>query len=615
VLLAIIGPDWVTTTRDGRRRLDDPDDWVRREIVTSLGLGRVVVTPVLVGGAPLPAADELPEDLRALPARQAVEVRPGERFDDDVEALIRGLGGWRRRWHGFALWVWSVGAVLVVAGLAVAFLLRSNEPPIVATEEVAAVGGVPVEIDLLDWVEDERPESLHVAPRTRSEQGGSIEDLGGGRVAYTGPLGHSGKDSFDFTVTDDRGESTNATANIEVVLGALDGAFNVAIARFTAEEADQPAALGLSDSLYERLAALEQSPDVDVVVAGPDLVGALAGDTAEARAESAAELAERVHADVVVMGTLDVGDGFSDLGTEFYLSGRGLTQASELAGVYALDSVELPTSDPIALNRAAADFLEPKVNALTQMAVGLSHYQLYEYAQAESRFLEAAVAWPGSGNDTNGQEVVFHLLGNVRGLQKDLDGAESYYTQALQLQPDYARSRFGLAEVLYQRSKGVECDGEGAQDPGGLEDAISQFEAVTGMVAPPQSFLAERSRVEMARILLCLGGSQRAEQARRILDDVISGVDEVPQLRELSAEAHVTLGSYHIVTGDAEAAAAEFETGVETTRDSGRELEFHRVLAYLYRCELDEPELALIHEQQSTGDSVPPLDPIACTAG
>lgn len=37
-LLAIIGPDWLTAEKDGRRRLDDPEDWVRREVVAGRGI-------------------------------------------------------------------------------------------------------------------------------------------------------------------------------------------------------------------------------------------------------------------------------------------------------------------------------------------------------------------------------------------------------------------------------------------------------------------------------------------------------------------------------------------------------------------------------------------------
>ncbi|HEY4607108.1 MAG TPA: toll/interleukin-1 receptor domain-containing protein, partial [Acidimicrobiia bacterium] len=141
VLLAIIGPDWLTAEKEGRRRLDDPEDWVRREVVTGLGLGRVQVIPVLVGDAPLPAPEELPEPLQRIPQLQAITVRP-DRFEDDVEHLTERIGGWRRRWHGFPLWVWLLGAMLVIGGLTAAFVVRGNRPPLVATEQVDAIGGV-----------------------------------------------------------------------------------------------------------------------------------------------------------------------------------------------------------------------------------------------------------------------------------------------------------------------------------------------------------------------------------------------------------------------------------------------------------------------------------------
>ncbi|MGH3792738.1 MAG: hypothetical protein ACRDQ9_18475 [Pseudonocardiaceae bacterium] len=37
VLLAVVGPRWLTATDPtGRRRIDDPDDWVRRELAEAL---------------------------------------------------------------------------------------------------------------------------------------------------------------------------------------------------------------------------------------------------------------------------------------------------------------------------------------------------------------------------------------------------------------------------------------------------------------------------------------------------------------------------------------------------------------------------------------------------
>ena len=75
VLLALIGPQWLTMTDDkGGRRLDNPDDFVRLELKAALSRG-VRVVPILVDGARMPAADQLPEDLVAITRRQAVEIR------------------------------------------------------------------------------------------------------------------------------------------------------------------------------------------------------------------------------------------------------------------------------------------------------------------------------------------------------------------------------------------------------------------------------------------------------------------------------------------------------------------------------------------------------------
>ena len=66
-LLAVIGPTWLAVTDDaGRRRLDDPDDYVRLEIATALGRSDVLVIPVLVGATSMPAAADLPKPLAAL---------------------------------------------------------------------------------------------------------------------------------------------------------------------------------------------------------------------------------------------------------------------------------------------------------------------------------------------------------------------------------------------------------------------------------------------------------------------------------------------------------------------------------------------------------------------
>jgi beta-lactamase class A len=87
VLIAVIGPQWLDSTDTlGAHRLDDPNDFVRIEIVTALERN-VRVIPVLVRGATMPTAEALPENLRKLARRNAMELSD-QRWDYDLAQLI-----------------------------------------------------------------------------------------------------------------------------------------------------------------------------------------------------------------------------------------------------------------------------------------------------------------------------------------------------------------------------------------------------------------------------------------------------------------------------------------------------------------------------------------------
>jgi hypothetical protein len=91
-LLAVIGPMWLAVRDEAaRRRLDNPDDYVRLEIATALGRGDdVLVIPVLVGRTSMPAAADLPKPLASLGECNAVRITD-ESWDDQVARLIRAL--------------------------------------------------------------------------------------------------------------------------------------------------------------------------------------------------------------------------------------------------------------------------------------------------------------------------------------------------------------------------------------------------------------------------------------------------------------------------------------------------------------------------------------------
>ena len=103
ILLALIGRDWLAVTDSGgRRRIDNPDDWVRIEIETALQRG-IRIVPVLIDGAALPQGQDLPLSLQPLTHRQAFALSHNG-FQSEVTQLIAAADqvvkrGTFRRWR------------------------------------------------------------------------------------------------------------------------------------------------------------------------------------------------------------------------------------------------------------------------------------------------------------------------------------------------------------------------------------------------------------------------------------------------------------------------------------------------------------------------------------
>ncbi len=90
-LIAVIGPDWlnITTKNSDKRRLDDPDDPVRKEISRALQRG-INVFPVLFKNTPMPSMNDLPDEIKTLTKKQALWIEHNT-FGRDIHTLILGL--------------------------------------------------------------------------------------------------------------------------------------------------------------------------------------------------------------------------------------------------------------------------------------------------------------------------------------------------------------------------------------------------------------------------------------------------------------------------------------------------------------------------------------------
>jgi hypothetical protein len=90
VLIAVIGKNWLTATdAAGQKRLEHPDDYVRTEIATALKR-HIRVIPLLIQGAAMPSARDLPDDLAPLSRRNAFEIHDSS-WRDDIQRLISTL--------------------------------------------------------------------------------------------------------------------------------------------------------------------------------------------------------------------------------------------------------------------------------------------------------------------------------------------------------------------------------------------------------------------------------------------------------------------------------------------------------------------------------------------
>jgi hypothetical protein len=137
LLLAVIGPDWLGSAPSGPARVHDPDDPVRIEVETALQRG-IPTIPVLVGGANMPKADDLPDTLKSLSFHNAAEVDSGRDFHAHMDRLIRSMDAalkskfWRpflfRRLSGLQAGIGVAGSMAVIAIAVFVLFTRDSRP-------------------------------------------------------------------------------------------------------------------------------------------------------------------------------------------------------------------------------------------------------------------------------------------------------------------------------------------------------------------------------------------------------------------------------------------------------------------------------------------------------
>jgi hypothetical protein len=187
LLVAVIGPRWASTQdAHGRRRLDDPADFIRVEVETGLRRPEVRVVPVLVQGARMPDADELPASLAELARRNALEVSDA-RWRHDVDRLTSTVEG--------------------VLGVRAEPSEESRKPDLPDTHEKAGAARADVERPHTDAPVDGRPRERPIsAGRVRRHLRVAVPLLVIGVAVAIGALVLAGRDQSNSSPTSSEGE-------------------------------------------------------------------------------------------------------------------------------------------------------------------------------------------------------------------------------------------------------------------------------------------------------------------------------------------------------------------------------------------------------------------------
>jgi formylglycine-generating enzyme required for sulfatase activity len=149
VVIVLIGPIWHSITDEmGRKRLEDPHDFVRMEVQAALE-SDVLVVPVLVHGAHMPKAKDLPVELQSLTYRRAIEIRHRQ-FENDVENFVHELEkhlsgieqnqdvtSYQRVGVRIPVWGWLlIVFVFLIVGISTVFWWRNGRK--------SSIGSIPV---------------------------------------------------------------------------------------------------------------------------------------------------------------------------------------------------------------------------------------------------------------------------------------------------------------------------------------------------------------------------------------------------------------------------------------------------------------------------------------
>lgn len=378
----------------------------------------------------------------------------------------------------------------------------------------------------------------------------------------------------------------------------MSGDFKIAVAGFAVQGENADESLGEAVANKVSLGVEQAFDEFDFAfteeIWGPEQVGSIDDEDRQERAKAAAQLAERVDANVVVYGLIDATNPTWNVMPEFYIHDLSAADAIEIQGVTTDQSVEMAGQhefgrgipipkgsdgdQQITVGRAISE----RTQLLARLLKGIAYYATrhYDWSYEEFAAIEETEAWP---DDFGGRHLLYLLLGNAAGRTAyledsyDLDQAADYYEQALDEKPEYDRALAGLGNVYFMRALAPANAASDMRqvDPLLLEQSIAYYQRAAG--APEHSPLADmeaKVHFGLGQVYLIQSYADESVMVAPAIAEFEKVIElyadgENPRLDELAAESYLRLGTIYAAGGDADSAVAHLQRSVALFEESG----------------------------------------------
>ncbi len=385
--------------------------------------------------------------------------------------------------------------------------------------------------------------------------------------------------------------------------GIMTGDIKVAVAEFGVVNDQHKIIPSVEGQEYARSFVIELQKNLDALgeeltadgfkyqiapVRGPPEVRLIEGNMPVQRRWNAEKVAGEHGADILLYGYLDISPISTTLNVEFYVSDQFLRDAEELTGAQPLGDPKIVGADIQANVTAKADLrthLKDETRAFALFLIGLGHFGLEHYQEAESFFHKAIDA--ESLGDPTIRKIYYLFAGKAvheyaTNLSPELQRlewtkAQDYLSKSLSIDPAYARARLGYADIAFQKAKD-NCE-PGKVDARGLQEAIDGYQqALTAWdkIKMPDANIDNKTSFYLGRAYLCqsMAGiavrwTEAETETQKVIDQGGNGADSQEESMQMRvAEAYANLGVIYWVRPqpDRLLAADQFNRAIEVNQ-------------------------------------------------